>query len=152
MKKRSKEYNRLYDIHRMMKKRCYDSENKDYRFYGARGISVCTEWWSIESFYKWSIKNGYKLGLSIDRINNDGNYSPSNCRFVTMSEQGKNTGRRRFVVYKNKKYSITELCKKFSVNYRTTLNRLNLGWSVEKSISLKPVSGRNQYGLKTLSE
>ena len=67
-----------------IKARCNNKDNKSYKNYGARGISICNEWGNdFMAFYNWSIANGYKDGLTIDRIENDGNYEPSNCRFVT---------------------------------------------------------------------
>ena len=81
----------LYDTWRDMKRRCYKKDRKDYYRYGGRGIKVCDEWrYNIKSFIKWANKNGYKKGLTIDRIDNDGNYEPSNCRLATRKTQGRN--------------------------------------------------------------
>jgi hypothetical protein len=71
--------------------RCYNEKNKKYHIYGGRGITVCEEWLnSFEPFYKWAMSHGYKDNLTLDRINGDGNYEPSNCRWATYSEQNKN--------------------------------------------------------------
>lgn len=83
---------RLYNIWCRMISRCTNINDKNYITYGGRGIIVCDEWKnSFLSFYKWSIVNNYSCLLSIDRINNDGNYEPSNCRFATKSIQAQNT-------------------------------------------------------------
>lgn len=74
----------IYGRWASMKSRCYDVNNRNYKHYGGRGIKVCDEWlYSFSNYYYWCINNGYKKELQIDRINNDGNYEPSNCRFVT---------------------------------------------------------------------
>lgn len=74
-----------------MKDRCGNPNNSGYQWYGAKGVKVCEEWKnSFESFYSWAMANGYKKGLSIDRINPFGNYEPSNCRWATSIEQALN--------------------------------------------------------------
>lgn len=85
---KSKEYHILNNI----KQRCFNKKSKSYINYGGRGISVCDEWKNdYISFVNWANKNGYKEGLSIDRIDNDGNYEPSNCRWVNRIIQSRNT-------------------------------------------------------------
>ena len=87
----------LFYIWAGMKRRCYSPTHPKYKLYGARGISICDEWrFSFPSFCKWSLENGYRPNckLSIDRINNDGNYEPSNCRWTDYVTQAKNQRRR----------------------------------------------------------
>jgi len=75
----------LYRVWLCIKRRCYGKNNENYRYYGGRGISVCDEWINNpESFIKWGLNNGYKVGLTLDRRDNDGDYEPANCRFVTQ--------------------------------------------------------------------
>lgn len=90
---RKKEHrdSRQYNIWRSMRQRCHNPKNSRYRDYGGRGITVCDEWLNnFEAFYEWSIANGYREDLSIDRIDNDKGYSPDNCRWTTMKEQRNN--------------------------------------------------------------
>lgn len=90
-------HTRLYRIWTNMKTRCHNPKFKQTEDYMGRGISICSEWdSSFQAFYDWAMANGYQEDLSIDRIDNDGNYEPSNCRWVTMAEQNKNRRKRRW--------------------------------------------------------
>lgn len=85
------EHNRpLYHVWRSMKQRCGNKNSHVYQYYGGRGISVCPEWAEYIPFRNWALANGYARGLTLDRIDTDGNYEPSNCRWVTMSVQNSN--------------------------------------------------------------
>lgn len=82
---------RIYRIWSNMKTRCYNNNTENYYLYGGRGISICKEWLdNFEIFYNWAMSNGYRDDLSIDRIEVDGNYEPSNCRWATAKEQANN--------------------------------------------------------------
>lgn len=86
-------HTKLYRVWVSMRQRCNNKNNRAYKWYGGKGVKVCDEWngsHNYEAFYKWAMASGYKQGLTIDRIDPDGNYEPSNCRWITISEQQKN--------------------------------------------------------------
>lgn len=142
----------LYWVHRGMLNRCNLKSDRAYVNYGARGISVCDEWRKdFKSFYDWAIANGWAIGLEIDRINNDGNYEPSNCRFVTRKVNSNNKRDSTFVTLNGIKYSMDELEKISGIPAARISHRINHNkWSVEKAIS-EPVAARPPYKKKKVA-
>lgn len=115
---------RLYHIWQDMKKRCFNSNDTHYHRYGGRGITVCEEWANnFEAFYKWALDNGYSEGLTIDRINNDGNYEPSNCKWSTLQEQSNNKSTNIKLTIGNASKTLAEWCRIFEVDYSTVSSR-----------------------------
>ena len=101
---------KLYHVWVMMKQRCYNANNKDFKDYGARGIKVDSSWKNeYNNFYRWAVEAGYKEGLTIDRINPNGNYEPNNCRWFTNREQQNNKRNTIHVIYKDKIVTLSEL-------------------------------------------
>lgn len=126
---------RLYRIWSNIKTRCYNTNCAQFDRYGGRGISVCDEWKnSFQAFYDWSMSHGYSDELTIDRIDVNGNYEPSNCHWVTMKEQSINRSNNHIVRLNNEEKPLSEWCKQFGLNYKTVRDRLHRGWNYEKAL------------------
>ena len=133
-----KDERKIKSIYRAMKNRCVNPKRHNYHRYGGRGIKVCKEWLdNIESFVDWSVKNGYKEGLQLDRIDNDGDYTPENCRWVTPKKNANNRISNVFITYKNKTMSIAEWAEELGINQKTLYWRYKNGWSDEEILSNK---------------
>lgn len=117
----------LYAVWTHMRQRINDPNIKTYNRYGGRGISICEEWKSAEEFVKWGYDNGYKIGLTIDRKDNNGNYSPENCRFITMSEQNRNKSSNVRVEYNGESNVLWDWAEKLSMCYGTLRLRYGKG-------------------------
>lgn len=131
-------HTRLYNIYKNMISRCIKSYANHYEDYGGRGISICDDWKkSYLSFKNWSMKNGYRNNLTLDRINNNGNYEPSNCRWVTRKVQSNNTRRNKMITYKGKTQSFGSWCDELNIK-RTTLRKKleHTNYDLEKALKL----------------
>lgn len=115
---------RLYKIWQGMKKRCYNPHDTRYDRYGGRGIIICDEWReNFQAFHDWAVQNGYDETLTIDRIDNDGNYCPENCRWSSNEEQARNRSSNIKITIGNATKTLTEWCEVFQVDYRMVLAR-----------------------------
>ena len=99
-----------------------------------KDVNLYEPWYNFINFYEWSISNGWMKGLTIDRINNKGDYSPDNCRWITHKKQMNNTSKNVVFNYKGEKKNIQQLCTKYNINRNTFNKRLRLGWDIEKII------------------
>lgn len=124
-----------------MKQRCYNPSSTIYEYYGGRGIKICDEWEDFKTFYDWSISNGWSEGLSIDRIDVNGNYEPSNCRWVSMKVQCNNKRSNRLLTFDGKTLNISQWAEQTGIERATITARLDkLRWCVEKALT-EPVRG-----------
>lgn len=127
---------KLYGTHSAMKARCYNPNCLAYKNYGARGISVCNEWLnSVEAFYNWSIYNGWNPCLELDRIDNDGNYEPGNCRWTTVEVQVNNRRTNKFIEFNGLRMTLSQWSKRLGLDRYTIGRRLRSGWSTEKTLT-----------------
>lgn len=139
---------RLRQIYADMKTRCYNTKSKHYKWYGARGIKVCSEWLNSETvpsisrgrpctkgwlaFKEWALKNGYSDKLTLDRIDVNKSYSPDNCHWVTMREQANNKTRGCYrITYKGQTKNLLEWSKIFNIPYSSLWIRIVHGDKLE---------------------
>lgn len=155
----NKSNTRLYNIWKNMKNRCNNPKNRRHKFYYDKGIKVCNEWQkNFMSFYKWAMENGYKENLTIDRIDNNGNYEPNNCRWATITEQNNNQSNNIRIYYNNITYNVKDFCKKYKIKRCTLMQRLKNNWNIEKIINTPIQSKRSilyngtHYTAKELAE
>ena len=143
-------HTKIHNIYLSMKDRCNNKTSKAYKHYGKRGICVCDEWQNdFLAFYNWAIMNGYKEGLSIDRIDVNGNYEPSNCRWITLAEQQNNKTNNTLIEFNKQIKNLTQWAKELGIKKETLITRLyQLKWSVEKSFTT-PVRSKKMSKNKT---
>lgn len=126
----------LYGVYQTMKQRCYNSKDKHYKWYGAKGIKICEEWKNdVKAFYNWAITHGYKDGLTIDRIDSSKDYSPDNCRFITMQEQQRNKSSNKRIEYNGEIMSVQEWAEKLNIKPSTLRARFNKGWDIKRALT-----------------
>jgi hypothetical protein len=124
-----------------MRNRCLNKNSERYRFYGARGIKICSRWNRYENFLE-DMGRKPSSNCSIDRINNNGDYEPNNCRWATPKTQARNTRQTRILKFNGERKSLPEWAEEYGLNPPTLWNRLNLGWTISESL-LEPIRGRN---------
>lgn len=130
---------RLYNIWRGIKQRCRYEKFIGYEYYGGRGIDVCNEWHdSYECFRDWALSNGYEDNLTIDRIDNDGNYEPSNCVWSTYLEQANNRRDNNVITHNGHSKTVSQWAEHLGVNKSTLGMRLQSGWSESETLD-KPI-------------
>lgn len=151
-KKHGLSKSRIYGVLESMKTRCYNPDSKNYKHYGGRGIKICPEWLGdngSENFIKWAYENGYdenaKHGkCTIERIDVNGDYEPSNCRWASMKEQSYNKRNNVILEYKGERLTLKEASEKYGINPHLIYSRLNNNWSVEDALQIPPRMARRR--------
>ena len=132
-------HERLYLVWMDMKRRCRDPKDIEYHNYGARGIEVCSEWQDYAKFREWALSSGYQDDVkhgacTLDRIDTNGNYNPSNCRWADMETQCNNRRSNVLIEYNGHVKTMSQWAKHFGVRYTLLQKRLKSGWDFEKAV------------------
>lgn len=126
---------RLYKTWKGIKERCFNPNKTKYSIYGGRGITICDEWKNdFKAFREWAMANGYNDTLTIDRIDANGNYEPSNCRWATQKEQQNNKRNNHLITFNGETHTLTEWASIKNIPRRTLQDRIYKGWKIEKSL------------------
>lgn len=131
---------RIHNTYTSMKQRCYNAKAQEYEQYGGRGIKICDEWLGengFHNFFDWSMKNGYRDDLSIDHIDNDGNYEPGNCRWADRFTQLNNRQNTLYYDIGNGKEPLAVLCKRYNLDRTMVWKRLKRGWTIKEALELE---------------
>ena len=126
---------RLHRIWLDMRRRCSNKNRKDAKNYASKGIKVCSEWDDFSTFKKWALENGYRDDLTIERKDNNKDYCPENCSWISKSEQSKNRTTNHYITYNNETKTLTDWAKELGMSRSTLSNRLRKGWSIEKAFN-----------------
>lgn len=128
----------MYNIWRGIRSRCNNPHNASYPDYGGRGISVCYEWSNAESFINWGVKNGYRKGLVLDRIKNDKNYTPDNCRFVTQKVNSNNKRNNRVLSLNGITKKAQQWADELGIQSTTLRRRIDkYKWPLERALTTR---------------
>ncbi len=144
--KMSPEERRLFYVRHTILCRCYRKKQNDYPRYGGRGIRVCNEWrHSWRAFLDWALSHGYRQGLQIDRIDNNGDYCPENCHFVTPKENARNKRNNRRITFRGETHLLCEWSERTGLTKHLIYYRINVGgWSVERALTT-PVDKKKSH-------
>lgn len=144
-------HTRLYNIYNNMVLRCNNPNAINYDRYGGRGIKVCEEWSGKGAnirFFEWALENGYNDSLSLDRIDNNKGYSPDNCRWITVAEQGKNKRNNVYLTLNGKTQILEEWSRETGIDSRLIRYRIKHGWTEEEALTIPVETKRTRKPTK----
>jgi hypothetical protein len=134
--------NKVYNVWRQMRQRCSNKNNKYYYIYGGKGVRVCDAWENdFICFYKWAMANGYKKGLTLDRIETDGNYEPNNCRWVDVKANSNNKNNNLALTINGETKTLKQWAEHYGVDYANVYYRYKTGHSIEEVFTHKSLKG-----------
>jgi len=126
---------RIYHTWNLMLQRCTNPNHTAYKNYGGRGIQVCEAWLKFEGFLQDMVERPY--GMTLDRINNDGNYCKENCKWSTWQEQQRNRNNNKLITINGVDKCLAEWCEIYNLPYGRTLDRIRYGWTPEEALELQ---------------
>ena len=130
---------RLYRIYNNMKTRCYNPNSESYKYYGARGVRICSEWLNDFSAFKdWALSHGYREDLTIERLDVNGDYTPDNCVWATYKVQANNMRSNHLVTIDGVTKNLTEWAEYYEINIKTVRDRLKRGWDLISALTVSP--------------
>ena len=133
--KKKRKWCRLYRIWDAMRTRCTNPNHNSYKYYGAKGVKICDEWKDYAAFRAWAIANGYGKGLSIDRLDSDGDYCPENCRWATPRQQMYNCQQTAQITFRGQTLPSPIWARRFGLHPQHLRMRLRSGWTVEEALT-----------------
>ena len=140
---------RLGSIYHNMKTRCTNPNYDKYQYYGGKGVSVCDEWLnSYDAFEQWALSHGYADGLTLERIDVHGDYTPENCRWSSRKDQANNRTSNHYIEYNGVTKTMMQWCEDLGLEYGMVSQRLRNGWSVERAFT-EPHHNTNKTRLIT---
>jgi hypothetical protein len=142
----------LYKTWDSMKQRCFNPSHIRFERYGGRGIKVCQAWMQFAAFEQWALNNGYTEGLTVERINNDGDYEPSNCTWVTKGRQAVNRSTTLFVKFNGQTKMVSDWARLYGLLPRLVLVRLARGWSIRRALTTPKNFNQWESGMRRQEE